>query len=158
MEIYPIQQYQNHNHNQKFNPSFKALKKIIYNRSSLDDALFLNTFIKKPGIKRFCEKYDVIVRYYTCLDGSKTMDFDCRDVLKGSERNSMLQKIINFFKPDNRKLYEFYYNSKNEDLYELTESKLEDSIFWAKQALLYKEESAKFLEETRKSIDKVIKK
>lgn len=164
---YNYQQNQNY---KKVNPSFTALKSVVYDGrfcpyTFIDDAKMVKDLLDNPAFQKFYTKYDVRVIFDKFAEKSKdiTLYLYCKKALKDSKPNNIniFQKIKNFFnadKKDKRIEYELCFNSKFDKFNTLSETKLEDGIDLAKKRLISRKQEEEKHAEILKSIEESLKK
>ena len=152
--------YQQNQNYKKVNPSFTALKSVVYDgkfcpNTFIDDAKIVKGLLNNPAFQKFYTKYDVKVMFdkASYADREVRLYLYCKEALEDSKPNNMFQKIKNFFKADKedkRDEYRLYFSSKFYKFNTLSETKLEEEIDFAKERLIFKkqraEEHAKILE------------
>ena len=154
---------QNQNYNKKVNPSFTALKSVVYEgkfcpHTFIDDAKIVKGLLNNPAFQKFYTKYDVKVMFdKLCYeDREVSLYLYCKEALEDSKPNNMFQKIKNFFKEDKRDEYRLYFSSKFDRFNTLSETKLEEEIDFAKERLIFRKQEAKEHAEILKSIEKAL--
>ena len=159
---YNYQQNQNY---KKVNPSFTALKSVVYEgkfcpHTFINDAKMVKCLLDNPAFQRFCTKYDVRVMFHKCsyTDKNAGLFLYCKEALEDSKPNNMFQKMKNFFKEDKRVEYELFFISQFDKLITLSETKLEEKINFAKERLIPRKQEAKDHAEILKSIEKALQK
>lgn len=159
---------QNQNYNKKVNPSFTALKSVVYDgkfcpQVFIDDAKIVKGLLDNPAFQRFYAKYDVRVKFDRSSYAVRNVRLYlyCKEALEDSKPNNMFQKIKNFFKvdkEDKRDEYRFFFNSESDRFNTLSEAELEDNIYYAKERLILKKQEAEEHAEILKSIEEAFEK
>ena len=160
---YNYQQNQNY---KKVNPSFTALKSVVYDgkfcpHTFIDDAKIVKGLLNNPAFQKFYTKYDVKVMFdkASYADREVRLYLYCKEPLEDSKPNNMFQKIKNFFKADKedkRDEYRLYFSSKFDRFNTLSETKLEEEIDFAKERLIFRKQRAEEHAEILKSIKETL--